>query len=131
MSKQFWRFCHSNSDIYLYVIRYFKYDDGMTSLTTIDRLGDVVRDLRAEAGMNQTAFAAALGTTQSAVSRWERGHDEPRVSTLLAMLRVVGRTLELGDDVDRAQIRQHLAMTPAERLRAVANVSRLRHAASS
>ena len=98
----------------------------MTTIATIDQLGTVIRELRTEAGLSQSGFAAALGTTQSAVSRWERGHDEPRVSTLLAMLRTVGRTVELGDDVDRAQILQHLAMTPRQRLQAVANVSRLR-----
>jgi len=30
------------------------------------------------------------------------------------------------DDVDRAQIRQNLAMTPAERLESVRNVAKLR-----
>lgn len=102
----------------------------MITLTGIEGLAGVVRALRSEAGMSQVEFAAALGTTQPAVSRWERGYDEPRISTLLAMLRVAGTTLELGDDVDRAQIRQQLAMTPVQRLRAVANLARLRAVAT-
>ncbi len=101
----------------------------MTSIATIEELGAAVRSLRRRAGLTQAEFASALGTTQSAVSRWERGHDEPRVSTLLAMLDVAGATLELGDGVDRTQIRQHLAMSPRQRLHAVRNVSRLAAAA--
>ena len=102
----------------------------MPSIATIVELGDAIRSLRRRAGLTQAQFADALGTTQSAVSRWERGHDEPRVSTLLAMLDVAGGTIELGGGVDRAQIKQHLAMTPRQRLEAVRNVSRLAAAAS-
>jgi hypothetical protein len=35
-------------------------------------------------------------------------------------------TFRRHDDVDRAQIRQNLALTPTERLESVRNVSRLR-----
>jgi hypothetical protein len=50
------------------------------------------------------------------------------LSTLANIVRACGRTasLVIDDDVDRSQIRAHLAMTPTERLTAVANVSRLR-----
>lgn len=110
----------------LYNNRYVTYDVSMVTLTNIEGLGDSIRRLRVAAGHTQVSLAAELGTTQSAVSRWERGHDEPRVSTLLEMLRVVGGRMELGDDIDHAQIREHLAMTPRRRLEAVANVSRMR-----
>lgn len=76
--------------------------------------------------MSQAELAAALGTTQSAVSRWERGGGDPRLSTVLSVVRVLGRPIELGDGVDRAQIRQNLAMSPHERLTAVVNLNRLR-----
>lgn len=94
-------------------------------------VGALVRQLREQAGLNQVELAARIGTTQSAISRWERGGDEPRISTLANIVRACGRTASfvVGDDVDRSQIRAHLAMTPTERLRAVANVSRLRSAA--
>jgi len=68
-----------------------------------------------------------MATTQSAVSRWERGHDEPRISTLAGVLSACGLRLELAvqlDDVDRAQIRQQLALTPRQRLESVTNLSR-------
>ena len=74
--------------------------------------------------------ARRLATTQSAVSNWERGRDTPRVDTLARILEACGfeadMTFRRHDDVDRAQIRQNLAMTPAERLESVRNVSRLR-----
>ena len=92
----------------------------------------LIRDARTEAGLTQAALAERLGTTQSVVSRWERGGDEPRLSTLTRILRACGRRLVLStvaDDVDRAQIRQQLAMSPAQRLASVANVSRMRASA--
>lgn len=91
-------------------------------------VGDAIRSLRVDAHLSQSELAGRVGTTQSAVSRWERGHDEPRLSTLGAIVRACGHSLSLAvdDGVDRAQIREHLAMSPADRLRSVANVSRMR-----
>jgi len=86
-----------------------------------------VRSARQAAGLSQEQLARRLGTTQSVISRWERGHDEPRVSTLAAIARAIGCRLvvELVDDsVDRAQIRQQLALSPEERLASVVNLSR-------
>jgi transcriptional regulator with XRE-family HTH domain len=86
----------------------------------------LIRTARTQAGISQMELARRLGTTQSVISRWERGRDEPRLSTLARILGACGRRLVLRaepDDVDRAQIRAHLAMTPAQRLAAVTNVS--------
>jgi len=89
----------------------------------------MIRQARRESGLSQAELAERLSTTQSAVSRWERGHEEPRLSTLNSILRACGRRLVIAsepavDDVDRAQIRQQLAMTPEERLASVINVSK-------
>jgi transcriptional regulator with XRE-family HTH domain len=87
----------------------------------------IVRNSRIEAGLSQVELARRLGTTQSVVSRWERGHDEPRLSTLARIVRACGlrATVEfVPDDVDRAQIRQQLALSPADRLASVTNLSR-------
>ena len=73
-----------------------------------------------------------IGTAQSSVSRWERGHDEPRLSTLATIARACGFRLAVEfreEDIDRAQIRQQLAMTPEQRLASVVNLSRLRSSA--
>lgn len=89
----------------------------------------MIRQARRESGLSQAELAERLSTTQSAVSRWERGHDEPRLSTLNSIMRACGRRLVIAsepavDHVDRAQIRQQLAMTPEERLASVINVSK-------
>ena len=103
----------------------------MKAITSLHRpatTSGLVRLARRHAGLTQAALADRLGTTQSAVSRWERGGDEPRLATVVEIARACGlrATLVLEEDVDRAQIREHLAMSPVERLQSVANVSRLR-----
>ena len=87
----------------------------------------MVRSARLAAGLSQVQLAERVGTTQSAVSRWENGGDDPRLSTLAAILSACGQRLVLHaetDDVDRAQIRQQLAMSPEQRLASVVNLSR-------
>ena len=92
--------------------------------------GRLIREARRVGGLTQAELARRLGTTQSAVSNWERGRDTPRVDTLARILEACGfeadMTFRRLDDVDRAQIRQNLAMTPAVRLESVRNVSSLR-----
>lgn len=100
----------------------------MATLTfATDQPSTLIRRLRDQAGLSQAALAERIGTTQSAVSRWERGHDEPRVSTITVIATACGHRMTLQvepDGVDRAQIQQHLAMTPEQRLDSIANVSR-------
>jgi transcriptional regulator with XRE-family HTH domain len=92
--------------------------------------GRLIREARRLGGLTQADLARRLGTTQSAVSNWERGRDTPRVDTLARILEACGfeadMTFRRLDDVDRAQIRQNLAMTPTERLESVRNVAKLR-----
>src|SRR3982074_2710989 len=98
------------------------------ALSTLGR-GDVIRDAPRLAALTEPELARRLATTQSAVSNWERGRDTPRVDTLARILEACGfeadMTFRRLDDVDRAQIRQNLAMTPAERLESVRNVAKL------
>jgi transcriptional regulator with XRE-family HTH domain len=88
----------------------------------------LVREARQRANISQAVLAKRVGTTQSAVSRWERGHEEPRLARLAAILRACDLramiSLRSDDGVDRAQIRQQLAMSPEQRLASVVNVSR-------
>jgi transcriptional regulator with XRE-family HTH domain len=92
--------------------------------------GHLIREARRLGRLTQAELARRLGTSQSAVSNWERGLDTPRVDTLARILEACGFEADLTfrrlDDVDRAQLRQNLAMTPAARLESVRNVSRLR-----
>lgn len=90
-------------------------------------VGALVRSARADAGLTQQELADRLGTTQSAVSRWEKSRDEPRLATLGAILAACGLEATIvvqPDSVDRAQIRQQLAMSPDDRLASVVNLSR-------
>ncbi len=85
-------------------------------------IGALVRDARRRAGLSQAELAAAAGTTQSAVSRWERGHDVPRADTLVELLRACGFEADVvlrprDTGVDRAQIRTMLRRSPEDRLR--------------
>jgi transcriptional regulator with XRE-family HTH domain len=95
--------------------------------------GNLIREARRLRGLTQTDLARRVGTTQSAVSNWERGRETPRVDTLARILEACGFEVDLTfrrlDDVDRAQLRENLAMTPAARLESVRNVSRLRSTA--
>jgi len=92
--------------------------------------GRLIREARRLGGLTQADLARRLGTVQSAISNWERGRDTPRVDTLARILEACGfeadMTFRRLDDVDRAQIRANLAMTPAKRLESVRNVSKLR-----
>lgn len=93
-------------------------------------LGDLIREARRRAGLSQTALATEIGTTQSAVSRWERGHETPRADTLVDILRACGFEADLvarprDTGVDRAQIRNALSMSPEKRLQSSVNVSKM------
>jgi transcriptional regulator with XRE-family HTH domain len=97
------------------------------SLSRLDT-GALIRDARRIAGLSQQELATRLETSQSVISRWERGQDSPRVDTLGRILQACGFEADLvfrrHDDEDLAQIREGIAMTPTDRLRAVENVSR-------
>ena len=84
------------------------------------RTGLLIREARAYSGLTQSELARRLGTTQSAVSNWERGTDTPRVDTLGRILRACGFEADLvlrhHEDVDHSQIAHHLALTPAQRV---------------
>ena len=96
--------------------------------TTLSRLNvpSVIREARELAGMSQADLAASVGTAQSAVSRWERGVDVPRVDTLARILHACGFEADVRfrrhDDVDRGQILNQLSLSPLERARALDHV---------
>lgn len=98
------------------------------------RPGDVIRAARRGAGLTQRELAERVSTTQSAIARWETGTESPRLDTLSALLRACGiegdLTFRRHDDVDRAQLREHLALTPAERLETQRRVAAFRQSAT-
>ena len=78
-----------------------------------------LRKLRRTVGLTQQELAARLGTSQSAVSTWEREGDTPRVDTLARILKACDFEADIvlrhRDDVDQSQLAMHLAMTPTQR----------------
>ena len=80
----------------------------------------LLREARQRAGLSQEALAGRLGTTQSAVARWEIGGVSPRLDTLERILEACGFEprvpLQRMSPDDRDQIRQRLAWSPLRRL---------------
>jgi transcriptional regulator with XRE-family HTH domain len=76
--------------------------------------------MRRAARLTQTELAVRMGTTQSAIARWERGAVSPKLETVARLARACGLEPQIvwaeRGDVDRAQIAERLRWTPAERL---------------
>jgi transcriptional regulator with XRE-family HTH domain len=81
---------------------------------------DLIREARLRARLTQAALAARVGTTQSAIARWEAGGAEPSLATLSRVIRACGLELRIGlDDADPGEvslIERNLALSPAGRL---------------
>jgi transcriptional regulator with XRE-family HTH domain len=84
--------------------------------------------------MTQAELGARLGNAQPSVARLERPDANPTWNTLMLALRVTGHDLQLVPRararLDRGQLRERLALTPAQRLevfeRSQRNVLRMR-----
>jgi predicted nucleotidyltransferase/DNA-binding XRE family transcriptional regulator len=55
--------------------------------------GHLIRTNRTRAGLSQRDLAAAAGTSQPAIARYESGHGEPRADTLERLLAACGATI--------------------------------------
>lgn len=79
-----------------------------------------IRAARLRAGLSQRVLAGRAGTTQNAISRWERGVVEPGLDTVASIVAACGFQLRLSiADPDPADAAMHTvaeAMTPRERL---------------
>jgi len=88
-------------------------------------VGESLRRARRRAGISQRALSARTGIAQPTIARIETGRDNPRVGTLERLLLACGESLEAipraGVGIDRTQIRELLALTPAERVAALAH----------
>jgi hypothetical protein len=81
----------------------------------------LIRSVRLRRGLTQVELAVRAGTTQTAISRLERGDRSPSVETLRRLLVVMGedldlRTRRLSGQHDAAHLRAERALSPAARL---------------
>ena len=101
----------------------------------IPSASQLLQTARERAGLTQRQLAKKARTAQSVVARIELGETSPSWSTLARLLKAAGFSLSAGlrrisvdpqllDDVPRI-----LALSPEERLREVAHVSRFLSAA--
>ena len=84
----------------------------------------LLQQARRRAGLTQAELAARVGTTQSAIARWERGASRPTVERLESIVDACGLELRLGLEAraagdELAAIRRNLALSPDERVRRV------------
>lgn len=80
------------------------YDSEVARRNLLVTLGEI----RRENGLSQTRVAAAMGTSQSAVAKLERGESDPRMSTIARYALAVDHRLEfslvpLSDDATAAE----------------------------
>lgn len=78
----------------------------------------LIRTARRRAELSQAALAARAGMSQPEVARLERSGANPTAQTLARLLGAAGQRLDLAPigDVDESQLRERLALSPAERL---------------
>jgi transcriptional regulator with XRE-family HTH domain len=84
----------------------------------------LLKEARRRAGLTQAQLARRLGVSQAAVAKLERPGANPTVDTLDDALWATGHRLALDaparrPGVDESLIRQHLELSPAERLRGI------------
>ena len=82
--------------------------------------GALIREGRMRAGLTQAEVAARVGTTQSAIARWETGKAQPSLETLSRVLRACGLDLRIGlapyDPDESSLLERKLLQSPTERL---------------
>lgn len=87
--------------------------------------GKVLREARVRHGLTQSQLATRARTSQAAISRIERGIVSPSMTTLTALLDLLGERLELRSHpvdagFDRVQHMRRLALSVEDRIRAQA-----------
>ncbi len=84
----------------------------------------LLKDARRRAGLAQADLGRRLGISQAAVARLESPRANPTIDTLDKALWATGHRLMLDAQarrpgVDESLIRQHLELSPAERVRGI------------
>lgn len=90
----------------------------------VSESGALLKQARRKAGLTQAQLAHRLGVSQAAVAKLERPGANTTVRTLDKALWATGHRLALEaaprrPGVDESLIRQHLELSPAQRLRGI------------
>jgi transcriptional regulator with XRE-family HTH domain len=84
------------------------------------RTAALIREARLRAGFTQRDLASRLGTTQSAIARWEAGRATPSLETLAKVASACGLDLSVNlagaDPGEASLIERTLRLTPEQRL---------------
>ena len=90
--------------------------------------GTLIRQARKRANLTQAELATKVGTTQSAIARWERGASHPSLERLQGLVDACGLELRLGleprNDDEIAVLRRNLALTVDERVTRIVRLHR-------
>jgi transcriptional regulator with XRE-family HTH domain len=89
---------------------------------------DLIREARLRSGLTQAELGRRVGRAQSAIARWESGRVTPSLETLRDVIRACGLELWFNlynyDDSYVPFIERNLELSPAERVRHMADVAR-------
>jgi ribosome-binding protein aMBF1 (putative translation factor) len=89
------------------------------------RGGSIIREGRRRSGLSQRELAQRLNTSQAAIARWESGAVKPTVESVGRALAECGLELQISlvpvDDHDAGLDREHVRLTPDQRLRRLEN----------
>lgn len=92
-------------------------------LCSIMNSASIIREARLRAGLSQRELAGKVGTTQSAVARWEAGKAHPSAETLGEVVEACGMDLVPmmieRDSGDASLIERTLGLTPEQRFDAL------------
>ncbi len=84
------------------------------------RGGELIREARSRAGLNQVELAERTGRDRSVIARWEQGLISPPVESLLACVQACGYDIPLVlvplDESADQELREGLLATPSERV---------------
>lgn len=64
----------------------------MTAVARID--GSRIKQARLTAGMTQSQLARSINTSERNIARWENGPNQPRVSSVAAIAKATGQTID-------------------------------------
>lgn len=60
----------------------------------MEKIGNIIKELRNENNISQSAFAKAIGVGQATVSEWEKGVYEPNASAIRAIAKFFNVTAD-------------------------------------